>query len=265
VIEYFDTDRGRFAVEITGPAEAPPVVLIAGLGDDHASWEPALPYLAAEYRCVTFDNRGIGLSPITPGPYRIPELAADAHAIYRALGLEPCVAIGSSMGGAIGQEWAIRHPGDVSGLVLSNTWGRSDPFLRVLFEHWTSLASDGRAGELMDSLLLFSMSAAYLAARPETVSEFRSSPVPDLDGFAAAASACRHHDALAGLPGVPQPALVLAGRDDILTRPALSTELAQAMPAAELHVLDAGHMTFWEAPEPWGRTVARWLDGHGPA
>jgi len=265
VIEYFDTDRGRFAIEITGPAEAPPVVLIAGLGDDHASWEPVLSYLTAEYRCVTFDNRGIGLSPITLGPYRISELAADAHAIHRALGLEPCIAIGSSMGGAIGQEWAIRHPGDVSGLVLSNTWGRSDAFLRVLFEHWASLASDSRAGELMDSLLLFSTSAAYLTARPETVSEFRSSPVPDLDGFAAAASACLHHDALAGLRGVPQPALVLAGRDDILTRPALSAELAQAMPAADLQVLEAGHMTFWEAPEQWGSVVTRWLDEHGPA
>jgi 3-oxoadipate enol-lactonase len=265
VIEYFDTDRGRFAVEITGPAEAPPAVLIAGLGDDHASWEPVLPYLTPEYRCVTFDNRGIGLSPITPGPYRIPELAADAHAIHRALGLEPCIVIGSSMGGAIGQEWAIRHPGDVSGLVLSNTWGRSDAFLRVLFEHWADLASAGLAGPLMDSLLLFSMSAAYLAARPQTISEFRSSPVPDLAGFAAAASACLHHDALPGLAGVRQPALVLAGRDDILTRPELSAELAQAMPATDLHLLDAGHMTFWEAPEQWGRTVARWLDGRGSA
>jgi pimeloyl-ACP methyl ester carboxylesterase len=265
VIEYFGTERGRFAVEITGPAEAPPAVLIAGLGDDHASWEPVLPYLTSEYRCVSFDNRGIGLSPITPGPYRIPELAADAHAIHRALGLRPCIAIGSSMGGAVCQEWAIRHPGDVSGLVLSNTWGRSDAFLRVLFGHWGSLASEGRAGPLMDSLLLFSMSAAYLAARPQAVGEFPSSPLPDLDGFAAAASACLGHDALAGLRGVPQPALVLAGRDDILTRPALSAEIAQAMPAADLHLLDAGHMTFWEMPEQWGRTVARWLDGRRPA
>ncbi len=252
-------------MEILGPAEAPPVVLIAGLGDDHASWEPILPYLTPEYSCVAFDNRGIGLSPITPGPYRISDLAADAHAVHRELRLEPCIAIGSSMGGAICQEWAIRYPDDVSRIVLSNTWGRSDAYLRVLFEHWGSLASEGRAGQLMDSLLLFSMSAAYLAAKPETVSEFRSSPVPDLDGFAAATSACLGHDALSGLRDVRQPTLVLAGRDDILTRPALSAEVARAMPAAELHLLDAGHMTFWEAPEAWGRTVARWLDGRGPA
>jgi 3-oxoadipate enol-lactonase len=259
VIEFVDTERGRFAVESHGRAEAPPVVLIAGLGDDHASWEPVLPYLSPARRCVTFDNRGIGLSPITPGPYRIADLAEDAHALHQALGLAPCVAIGSSMGGAICQEWAIRHPEDISGIVLSNSWGRSDTFLHVLFEHWASLASEGSAAALMDSLLLFSMSPGFLAAHPETVTEFRATPAPDLNGFAAASAACHGHDALSGLPGVRQPTLVLAGRHDILTRPELSAEVADVMPAAELEFLEAGHMTFWEVPEDWGRAVTRWL------
>ena len=169
---------------------------MAGLGDDHASWEPVLPYLAPEYRCVTFDNRGIGLSPITPGPYSVAGLADDVHALHQALQLPPCIAIGSSMGGAICQEWALRYPADVSALVLSNTWGRTDPFLRVLFEHWTSLASEASVDRLLDSLLLFCFSAAYLADHPETVADFRASPPPDLDGFKAAAAACWAHDAL---------------------------------------------------------------------
>jgi 3-oxoadipate enol-lactonase len=259
VIDFVDTGRGRFAVEFHGAAEAPPVVLVAGLGDDHASWEPVLPHLAPAYRCVTFDNRGTGLSPITPGPYRIADLAEDAHAVHQALGLGPCVAVGSSMGGAICQEWAIKHPEDVSGIVLSNSWGRSDTFLHVLFEHWASLARQGKAAELMDSLLLFCMSPAFLAAHPETVAEFRATPPPDLNGFAAAAAACHNHDALSALPGVRQPTLVLAGRHDILTRPGLSAEVAELMPAAELEFLEAGHMTFWEVPEDWGRAVTRWL------
>ena len=177
------------------------MVLVAGLGDDHASWDPILEYLTPVYRCITFDNRGIGASPVTPGPYRIADLAADAHALHQALGLAPCVAIGSSMGGAIGQEWALRYPGDVTGLVLSNSWGRTDAFTRVLFEHWISLAGRGRADQLLDSMLLFCMSAAYLAARPDTVTEFRALVLPDLDGFQAAAAACLGHDALDRLGG----------------------------------------------------------------
>ncbi len=264
MIEFVDTERGRFAVEIHGPAGAPPVVLVAGLGDDHASWEPVLPFLSATRRCVTFDNRGIGLGPITPGPYRIGDLAEDAHALHRALGLEPCVAIGSSMGGAICQEWVLRHPRDVSGIVLSNSWGRSDTFLRVLFEHWGSLAGEGLAAQLMDSLLLFCLSPGYLAAKPESVGEFRATPAPDLGGFAAAAAACRDHDTLSELARVRQPVLVLAGRHDILTRPELSAELEDAMPAAEMQFLEAGHMTFWEVPEDWGRAVTSWLERARP-
>ena len=259
MIEYVDTARGRFAVEIHGRAEAPPLVLIAGLGDDHASWEPVLPCLTPAYRCVTFDNRGIGLSPITPGPYRITDLAEDAHALHQALGLAPCTAIGSSMGGAICQEWALMHPRDLSGIVLSNSWARSDTFLQVLFEHWASMARQGEAAELMDSLLLFCLSPAFLAAHPETVTEFQATPAPDLNGFAAAAAACHDHDVLSDLRLVRQRTLVLAGRHDILTRPALSAAVADVMPAAELEYLEAGHMTFWEVPEDWGRAVTCWL------
>ena len=261
--ELVSTARGRFAVHAAGPAGGRPVVLVAGLGDDHASWDPILEYLTPAYRCITFDNRGIGASPVTPGPYRIADLAADAHALHQALGLAPCVAVGSSMGGAIGQEWALRYPGDVAGLVLSNSWGRTDAFTRVLFEHWISLAGQGRADQLLDSMLLFCMSAAYLAARPDTVTEFRASALPDLDGFQAAAAACLGHDALDRLGELTQPALVLAGRHDILTRPELSEELAGVLPHAELRLLEAGHMTFWETPETWGPAVTHWLDARG--
>jgi 3-oxoadipate enol-lactonase len=262
VVEFVSTEQGRFAVNDAGPREGRPVVLVAGLGDDHASWESVLPYLAPEYRCVTFDNRGIGLSPITPGPYSMAGLAADAHALHQALQLQPCIAIGSSMGGAICQEWALRYPADVTALVLSNTWGRTDPFLRVLFEHWTSLATEASVDHLLDSLLLFSTSAAYLAEHPETVAAFRASPAPDLDGFKAAAAACWAHDTLPRVGEAFQPTLVLAGRHDILTRKELSEELADAIPDAQLQLLDAGHMTFWEAPEAWGHSVTHWLKAH---
>jgi 3-oxoadipate enol-lactonase len=263
VTELVSTARGRFAVHTAGPAGGRPVVLVAGLGDDHTSWDPILEYLTPAYRCITFDNRGIGASPITPGPYRITDLAEDAHALHQALGLSPCVAIGSSMGGAISQEWALRYPADVARVVLSNTWGRTDAFTRVLFEHWISLAGKGRADQLLDSMLLFCMSAAYLADRPDTIIEFRASALPDLDGFQAAAAACLGHDALGRLGGLTQPALVLAGRHDILTRPELSEELAGVLPHAELRLLEAGHMTFWEAPETWGPAVTQWLDALG--
>jgi len=45
--DFVSTPRGRFAVQVSGPAAGPPVVLVAGLGDDHASWDPVLGYLTS--------------------------------------------------------------------------------------------------------------------------------------------------------------------------------------------------------------------------
>lgn len=82
-------------------------------------------------------------------------------------------------------------------------------------------------------------------------------------GFQAAAAACLGHDALDRLGELTQPALVLAGRHDILTRPELSEELAGVLPHAQLQLLEAGHMRFWETPETWGPAVTHWLDALG--
>src|SRR5215210_2814683 len=88
------------------PAQGVPLMFVAGLGDDHSSWAEPVEVLSQSFRCITFDNRGIGRSVITPGPYSTRSMAEDAEAVAVALGLDAVDAIGSSMGGAICQEWA---------------------------------------------------------------------------------------------------------------------------------------------------------------
>jgi 3-oxoadipate enol-lactonase len=238
--------------------EGPPIVWVAGLGDDCSSWDRQVADFRDEHLCVTFDNRGIGRSSVPPGPYTISAMAQDAHDVVAGLGIGPVIAVGSSMGGAICQQWAAQHPGDVRGLVLTNTWGRSDGFLRVLFEHWMGLArQDGR--QLLESLLLFSYGADFLAARPDIPAEFLSSAPPDLEGFTAAAQACRDHDALAVLDAITVPALVIVGEGDTLTRPAMGRDLAARLPRASLATVAAGHMLFWERPEEFAGLVREFL------
>lgn len=261
--EYVETPRGRFGVEFSGDRSGPTLMFVAGLGDDMSSWATVIDAFA-DYHCVVYDNRGIGTSPITEGPYRIEQLADDAHAIHSSLDLGPVVAIGSSMGGAICQEWALKYPDDLTGLVLTNTWSEQQVFCDVIFEHWQALAAKGLATELIDSLLLFCLSAPFLQAHPEAAREFRQMPVPDLGGFQAAAQACRDHETLSRLSGVQQPTLVIGATYDILTRPELSERLAGQLPNATLEMVDAAHMIFAEAPGPWQRVVRAWLDKRFP-
>lgn len=250
-----ETERGEFQVERTGPSGGQTIVLVAGLGDDSSSWQDVVSRLSRSYDCVCFDNRGIGQSPITDGPYTTAQLADDAHGIAAALGLEQIVAVGSSMGGAICQEWALRHPDDLDALVLSNTWAARDTWLSGLMSHWIELAERQAAREILYQLALLCFSPRYLESHPGMIEEFLRSPVPDLNGFASAAHACRAHDAIDRLSEVDLPTLVIGGDYDILTRPDLSRDLAAAMPNAEVTMLPAGHMIFWEQVEAWEQAV----------
>jgi 3-oxoadipate enol-lactonase len=259
--ELVPTSRGDFFVERTGPSPAsvPVIVFVAGLGDDHHSWDDVMDRLKGRYHCVTFDNRGIGRSPVTPGPYSIVELSEDVHELVSILGLGPVIAVGSSMGGAICQEWALAHPEAVTTLILTNTWAERDVWVCSLLDHWIELAEQRQDRYLLHQLALYSFSPEFLAGRPETVAEFLTSPVPDPAGVAAAARGCQAHHTLERLAAINTPTLVIGGERDILTRPALSHDLAEAIPSAELQWLPAGHMTFWEAPTPWLELVTEFL------
>jgi 3-oxoadipate enol-lactonase len=235
------------------------MVFVAGLGDDRRSWANQVAHFASDHTVITIDNRGCGESDVPLGPYSIARLAADAHSVAAALGLTGITAVGSSMGGAICQRWALDYPTDLARLVITNSWGERDTFTDALFEHWISLADSGSTAHVMQSLLLFCYSPEYLAHHPETVAAFLASPPPNLLGFVAAAHACRNHDT-SGLAGqIHQPTLVIAGTFDILTRPILSERLTARMPTATLRKLPTGHMVFWEMSDEFNALVREFM------
>src|SRR5512140_3268314 len=98
-----------------------PLLLINGLGSDHLEWLHQLPPFEARFRVVVFDNRGTGMTEIPPGPYTTAEMADDAAALLRALGIARAHVLGVSLGGMIAQEVALRHPDRVNRLVLGCT------------------------------------------------------------------------------------------------------------------------------------------------
>jgi pimeloyl-ACP methyl ester carboxylesterase len=123
----------RIEYEITGPADAPPIVLIMGLGMQLVAWPPSLVegLVARGFRVVRFDNRDIGLStrvtgtrpidmrraavkamlrlPLRP-PYTLEDMAGDTVGLMDALGIARAHVVGVSMGGMIGQVLAAGWP-----------------------------------------------------------------------------------------------------------------------------------------------------------
>src|SRR5436309_288829 len=98
-----------------------PLLLIMGLGATLEWWHRIRPVLAARFRTILFDNRGVGRSDVPPAPYSIEQMADDAAAVLDAAGATRAHVVGMSMGGCIAQELVLRHPARVRTLVLGCT------------------------------------------------------------------------------------------------------------------------------------------------
>ncbi|MDD5762816.1 MAG: alpha/beta hydrolase, partial [bacterium] len=98
-----------------------PLLMINGLGSDHLEWLHQVPAFEARFRVIVFDNRGTGKSGVPPGPYTTAQMADDAAALLRFLGIVQSHVLGVSLGGMIAQEVALRHPDLVDGLVRGCT------------------------------------------------------------------------------------------------------------------------------------------------
>ncbi|MEV0245783.1 alpha/beta hydrolase [Nocardia sp. NPDC050712] len=129
---YLSTPAGvRLYYDDLGDPEAPPLLLIQGLGAQLLGWHPELCAALADagFRVIRFDNRDTGLSQKFPdGGYLLSDLAADTAGLLRVLGLDSAHIAGQSMGGMVAQQLAIDHPAAVRSLALIYTAPNSADF-----------------------------------------------------------------------------------------------------------------------------------------
>ncbi len=100
--------------------DKPQVLLLHGLTDTGACWNPVIEALKADYDCIAPDARGHGLSDAPAQGYSPEDHAADAAGLIQALGLKRPVVVGHSMGGMQSTVLAARHPELLRGVVLED-------------------------------------------------------------------------------------------------------------------------------------------------
>lgn len=104
-----------------GKTNAPLVVLTHGATIDHHEWDATLPIVGEQFRVVTWDMRGHGLS--RPAKFDLAEAVADLLALLDLLKVREATFVGHSMGGNLHQEFAYHHPERVKALaMLDCTW-----------------------------------------------------------------------------------------------------------------------------------------------
>ncbi len=109
----------------------PPVLLIQGTGVAGSGWAPQITGLSEDFRCLSFDNRGIGQSTIDSQVLTIEQMANDAKALMDTVGWESAHIVGHSMGGLIAQQLAFDVPKRVRSLALLCTFAKGPEAARV--------------------------------------------------------------------------------------------------------------------------------------
>ncbi|HWX97177.1 MAG TPA: alpha/beta fold hydrolase [Solirubrobacteraceae bacterium] len=247
---------GEIELDYERSGSGPPLFLIMGMSGTALTWgEPFLELLRRDFEVIVYDHRGVGVSSPLTEAITITQLAEDASALLSALELDSAHVLGISMGGMIGQELALKHPGQVRTLALGCTYcGGPDategpPW--VLQRLSEGMMSGDRelalrtAWEVNVSNTMAQDAIAYAAFL--AISEQRAVAVPVI---MAQLQACVAHDTSARLHELTVPTLVIHGTDDLMLPVENGRQIASLIPGSKLEIFDGvGHLFFWERPE----------------
>jgi pimeloyl-ACP methyl ester carboxylesterase len=243
------------------------IVLINGLADDLETWVLQMEdFLAAGYRVLRIDNRGVGQSSAPPGPYTSRMLADDAKALVDELGITGFHLMGTSMGGMISQEYAINYGADLASATFSSTYAAPGPFCSRMFSMWHDMATITGVPFIMRDVTLWAFTQEFFWEREEELKEFESemASLPmSAETYLAQLNVIQTHDTTDRLDRIQgYPVLVMAGEEDILIPVSLSKKLHESLPEADWATSKGGHASMWEHPADFNRTYLGWLGEH---
>jgi pimeloyl-ACP methyl ester carboxylesterase len=242
----------------------PAVLLLQGQATPMAGWDRVAADLARDFRVIRCEQRGTGGSP--PGPdgavaedrFTTRALASDVRAVLDAAGVDRAQVVGHSMGGMIAQWLAVDAADRVASLVLlATSAGAADGVPRDAEAHRLLLVGDPAARRR----LFFADDWAQ--AHGDEVRAFFALDAgrPTLRALYRASST---HDALAALPRITAPTLVVHGTEDRLAALASAERVAAAIPGAQLlAVPGARHGLHLDSPAA-ATAVRAFLARHAP-
>ncbi len=241
---FHDVNGVSLYYELAGAGER--LLSISGTGGDLRQKPGVADGLVGQsFEVLSYDQRGLGQSSVPPWPYAMADFADDATALLDTVGWDDCLVIGTSFGGMVAQELAIRHPARVRRLVLACTSAGGAGGASYPLQELVNLSPDEGSARRME-LLDTRWDEAWRKDHPEMVALIAErmpagtgeSPARGLTNQLAARA---DHDTSGRLGAIGCPTLVCGGRFDGIAPQANSEFLARKIPGARLEMFDGGH------------------------
>lgn len=249
----------HYAIE----GEGPWLTLSHSLACDLRMWDEEAKRLSGRYKVLRYDTRGHGKSSAPAGAYTLELLADDLHALLQALGVQSTHFVGLSMGGMIGQTFALKYPGIFRSLALCDTASRypaeaAGPWV----ERIKTVEAQGMEPMVAPTLARW-FTERFRKARPDVVEKvagmIRATPAP---GYIGCCHAIPKLNLTARLNEIRCPSMVIVGKDDPGTPVAMAEEIHQALPGSKLVIIpDAAHLSNLEQPDAFNQALGDFLAG----
>jgi 3-oxoadipate enol-lactonase len=240
----------------------PVVTFSHSLGCHLGMWDEQVKALRGRYTVLRYDTRGHGQSSAPAGAYTLDELAEDLKGLLDGLGVAETHFVGLSMGGMIGQTFALRYPARVRSLALCDTTSRYPAAAAGVWEERIRTVEARGMEPLVEPTLGRWFTASFRARRPDLMERvggwIRATPPI---GYVGCCHAIPKIDVTHRLGEVRCPALVLVGEEDPGTPVEMARDIHAALPTAELAILrSASHLSNVEQPEEFTRVLLGFLD-----
>lgn len=229
--------------EVHGEGED--LLLVAGLGGMATFWAKQVGFLSGHYRVVLHDHRGIGRSGPAPVVSGSVEMADDLIRLMDAMDIRAAHIVGHSTGGAIGQQIAVNHPDRVKSLVLSASWAGPTPLFVDTFRIRRDILINSGVKHYMMVGSLLAAPAWTIADGYEGMDSYLAERIEHFAGLEtelARLNAVMTHDLRHRLAEIEAPTGVISAKDDSLTPPSMSDELAERIKGARrVRLAEGGH------------------------
>ena len=247
--------------EIHGKTGAPWLAFSHSLACNLRMWDAQVAAFKDRYRILAYDTRGHGQSAAPQGPYTLEQLADDLRALLSHLDIQRLHFVGLSMGGMIGQTFALKYPGMLETLTLADTTSRYPAEAAPVWAERIRTAETKGMEAIVQPTLERWFTESFRKSSAETVKKIAgaisSTPVA---GFVGCCHAIPKINVTARLKEIRCPILVICGDKDPGTPPAMAREIHDNARGSKLAMIaDAAHLSNLEKPAEFNRALEAFL------
>jgi len=253
---------------ITGPENAPLVVLIHGIGLNRNIWDSYIPELAKHRRVLSYDLPGHGQSTVLNKKPELKDLAEQIRFLLNLTGYEQCDLIGFSLGGMINRRFAMDFCDGTRTLVILNSpHGRTSEQQEQVESQAQQNILDGPAATI-DATLQRWFTPAFLKNNLSQINLIKKWVLSNnLENYAHFRWLLARGVLELIEPKLPifKPALVITCENDRGSTPAMSHAIASEISGSEINIIpDLQHLGLLEQPEQFLKPITHFLDQHSP-